>query len=151
NPEARTDLYQSLHTHFEAMPALEPEEVQNLDQLTPAIEMYHTLIGLGKYDEAYRFYRSRLGTLLYVRLVKPDQGCDLLERLFPEGLKSPPRLSAQRARSWVLNHLARSRNLMGDCQGAVDLYQQVIAIERPDRGRSSLRTAVGAGGVSLGI
>ena len=33
-------------------------QVESLEDLTPAIELYNTLIGLGRYDDAYTLFRT---------------------------------------------------------------------------------------------
>src|SRR5207253_8696595 len=52
--DARRSVYTSLHAHFEAVPKIDdPLKVNSLEDLTPAIELYNTLIGLGRYDDAF--------------------------------------------------------------------------------------------------
>src|SRR5947209_1630094 len=59
--DARRGVYTSLHAHFEAVPMIDDwHEVNSLEDLTPAIELYNTLIGLGHYDDAVRFFYERL-------------------------------------------------------------------------------------------
>jgi hypothetical protein len=53
--DARLGVYTSLHAHFEAVPKIDdPLKVNSLEDLTPAIELYNTLIGLGRYEDAFR-------------------------------------------------------------------------------------------------
>ena len=60
---ARRDIYGSLHSHFEAMPMIEDwQQVESLEDLTPAIELYSTLVGLRRYDAAYVVFRDRITT-----------------------------------------------------------------------------------------
>jgi hypothetical protein len=57
----RHDIYGSLRSHFEAMPMVEDHlKVERVADLTPAIELYNTLIGLGNYEEAYTIFQDRL-------------------------------------------------------------------------------------------
>jgi hypothetical protein len=53
-------IYTALDTHFEPMVVPDEEEVETLADLTPAIERYHTLVSLGRYDDAFALYRNRL-------------------------------------------------------------------------------------------
>jgi hypothetical protein len=51
--DARRGVYTSLHAHFEAVPKIDDlRKVNSLEDLTPDIELYNTLIGLGRYDDA---------------------------------------------------------------------------------------------------
>src|SRR5205823_4155334 len=46
-------IYGTLSTHFESLPMIDSDhwqEVNGLEDLTVAIELYNTLIGLGRYD-----------------------------------------------------------------------------------------------------
>ena len=48
-------IYKTLSTHFESLPMIDRDhwqEVNSLEDLTAAIELYNTLIGLGRYDDA---------------------------------------------------------------------------------------------------
>ncbi len=44
--------YSALQGYFEAAPKVENDDVNSLEDLTPAIELYHALIGLGRFEEA---------------------------------------------------------------------------------------------------
>jgi len=60
--DARRGVYTSLHAHFEAVPMIDDYlKVNSLEDLTPAIELYNTLIGLGRYDDAVRFFSRAIG------------------------------------------------------------------------------------------
>ncbi len=45
-------VYTALEAHFEPMAVPDEEAVEALADLSPAIERYHTLLGLGRYDDA---------------------------------------------------------------------------------------------------
>src|SRR5205085_9813434 len=96
NEDARRGVYTSLHAHFEAVPMIDDDlEVNSLEDLTPAIELYSTLIGLGRYDDAGRFFYERLSKAMLYRLSASRQRVELLELLFPAGLEQLPRLNSQ--------------------------------------------------------
>ena len=53
--QAKQGIYETLNTHFEPLPMIDRDhyrDVNNLGDLTAAIELYNTLIGLGRYDDA---------------------------------------------------------------------------------------------------
>ena len=63
-----------------------------MEDLTAAIELYNTLIGLGRYDDAYVVFRDRLDDATLYRLSASRLRVELLEVLFPDGPSQPPRL-----------------------------------------------------------
>jgi hypothetical protein len=53
---------------FESLPAIGEQEVNSLEDLTSAIELYNTLIGLGRYDHAENLFFKCLGDAMHFRL-----------------------------------------------------------------------------------
>src|SRR5712691_7998073 len=49
-------IYMTLNAHFESLPNIDDKEVNSLEDLTAAIELYNTLIGLGRYDDALTLF-----------------------------------------------------------------------------------------------
>jgi hypothetical protein len=68
NAEDQSAVYAALGAHFEPMPTPEWHEVETLADLTPAIECYHTLVGLGRYDAAFTLFSDRLENATRLRL-----------------------------------------------------------------------------------
>jgi tetratricopeptide (TPR) repeat protein len=125
NEDARRGVYTSLHAHFEAVPMIDDFlKVNSLEDLTPAIELYNTLIGLGRYDDAGRFFYERLDNALYYRLSANRQSAELLEILFPDGLDQLPRLSGSGDQADTLGNLALAYSLLGQPDRAVPLYHR---------------------------
>jgi tetratricopeptide (TPR) repeat protein len=114
-------IYQTLSTHFESLPTIDEDEVNSLEDLTAAIELYNTLIGLGHYDAAETMYENRLDKAMLYRLGTLRQRAELLEMLFPDGVDELPRLNRPIAQARVLNELALS---IQDRPGrAISLYR----------------------------
>jgi hypothetical protein len=112
--DARHGVYTSLHAHFEAVPKIDDYlKVNSLEDLTPAIELYNTLIGLGRYDDAGRFFYERLEKATHFRLSASRQRVELLEMLFPDGLEQLPRLNSQAYQAYTLNALAAGYHFSG--------------------------------------
>jgi tetratricopeptide (TPR) repeat protein len=127
--DARRGVYTSLHAHFEAVPMIDDYlKVNSLEDLTPAIELYNTLIGLGRYDDAYEVFRDRLSKATLYRLSASRQRVELLELLFPSGLKQLPHLNRQDAQAFTLNTLALGYDLSGQPGRAAALYDRANAI-----------------------
>lgn len=142
--EARQGVYTRLHAHFEAAPMIEDYlEVNSLEDLTPAMELYHTLIGLGRYDDAYIVFRDRLeGATLY-RLSASRQRIELLESLFPDGVEQAPRLSEPGDQSFTLNALAQGYQLSGQPGRAIPLFRRHNEIRSAQKDDQNLSVGLG--------
>ena len=86
-------VYEQLQRHFEVMPNFTPHEADTLERLTTGVELYYTLIGLQKFDEAYGVFRSYPSDAALVELSECRRGAEWLEELFPAGPEQPPMLS----------------------------------------------------------
>lgn len=105
--DARRGVYASLRAHFESLPQIDDyRKVNSLEDLTPDIELYNTLIGLGRYDDACQVFLQRLSGALQYRLSASRQQVELLEMLFPDGLEELPRLSSSSDQGCAVNDLA---------------------------------------------
>lgn len=124
----RSFLYDSLTTrdrvHGHATHNLEdlpkPEKVVRLEDLTQVIELYHHLIGTGKFDEARYLYEARLSSPIYFQLYNYNLKIEFLKAMFPNG-EGQPRLKKEAAQAWTLNSLANSYALSGQ-PAAVPLF-----------------------------
>jgi tetratricopeptide (TPR) repeat protein len=123
--DARRGVYTSLHAHFEAVPMIDDFlKVNSLEDLTPAIELYNTLIGLGRYDDACDLFYAQLSKAMLYRLSASRQRIELLELLFPAGLEQLPRLNNQGAQAFTLNALAQGYQLSGQPGRAAALFRR---------------------------
>jgi tetratricopeptide (TPR) repeat protein len=127
--DARRGVYTSLHAHFEAVPMIDdPLKVNSLEDLTPAIELYNTLIGLGRYDDAGRFFYERLDDATLYRLSASRQRVELLELLFPDGLDQLPHRSSPDRQASTLNSLAQGYQYSGQPGRAATLFRHANTI-----------------------
>ncbi|MCP4591308.1 MAG: hypothetical protein GY842_11210, partial [bacterium] len=132
-------IYGTLQVHFESMPMVEDwKEVESLEDLTPAIELYDKLIGLQRYDDARDIFRNRLNRATLYRLSASRQRVELLERLFPDGTDAPPPLSSARDQAWTLNALALAHDLSGQPGAAVPVFRLASGIYRSEDEESGL-------------
>jgi tetratricopeptide (TPR) repeat protein len=103
-------------------------KLKPLRTLTPAIERYHTLIGLQRYDDALVLFRDRLNWPTTYRLAAYGERVPWLERLFPDGVSGVPRLRRAGDIAWVLNALGTSYRISGQPNQAVPLLRKAIEI-----------------------
>jgi tetratricopeptide (TPR) repeat protein len=122
--ENQRAVYTALETHFEPMATPQWEKVESLADLTPAIERYHTLVGLERYDDAFVLFRDRLSDATLYRLAAHRERIGWLERLFPKSVADLPAVASDSAKSYVLNTLAASYRLSGDLGRAVSLFRR---------------------------
>lgn len=137
--EIRRGIYASLHTHFEALPMINDwQKVNDLEDITPATELYNTLIGLQRYNDAYTIFRERLGYAMLYRLSANRQIVELLGMLFVDGMDQLPRLSDPDAQASAMGILALSYDSSGQPGHAVQLYRRqiLIRLEMGDRSLS---------------
>jgi tetratricopeptide (TPR) repeat protein len=138
DPAARRGVRQAQHDHFASVPTPEFETVESLDDLTPAIELFHALIDLGQYDAAFAVYRDRLADATLNRLSAGRQVVALMERLFPKGLNQPPRLTRAYDRGYTLNEVAMGYVSNGRPGAAAEFYARAEAINRGERDDQNL-------------
>ncbi len=139
--DARRVVYTSLHAHFEAVPMIDDyRKVNSLEDLTPAIELYNSLIGLERYDDAVRFFNERLDKAMLYRLSASRQRVELLELLFPDGLEQSPWLNNPAYQAFALNSLAQGYHFSGQPGRAAGLFRRAntIASEMKSDGNLSI-------------
>jgi tetratricopeptide (TPR) repeat protein len=119
-------VYTALEAHFEPMAV--PDEVETLADLTPAIERYHTLVGLGRYDDAFALFVDRLSGATLYRLAAHRERIAWLEPLFPDGAANSPALRDELYESRALVELAISYQSSGQPARAVPLYRRAAEI-----------------------
>lgn len=164
--KTRRGVYESLRAHFEALPKISQNRVSSLEELTPSIELYHTLIGLRCYDDAATVYRDRLSDATLYRVSASRQSAELLEMLFPDGLDRLPCLDNSYLQTYALQCLALAYQISGQPGKAAALYRRAVENSAKDIQSSSpihgslsdalrisgaLRQAVSAGYCSLVI
>jgi tetratricopeptide (TPR) repeat protein len=122
-------LYQTLHHHFQAIPPADPDGVKALEDLTPAVELYHTLVGLRRYDDAWELYADRLRRPLYYRLGEYETDLQLL-RAIPADADGLPRLSYRPHQTWNLLYAAMCCERTGQPRQALGLTEGAVRLNR---------------------
>lgn len=130
-PEGKKEIYRLLYEHFNEW-SLRGSVVQanSLEEMTPSIEVYNSLIGLGEYDAALRVWGERLEEAMRYRFGANRQIVEMVERLFPDGVNAPPRLTRMSDQSAALNTLATAYMKIGNPDGAIPVISRKISINR---------------------
>jgi tetratricopeptide (TPR) repeat protein len=132
--DTRSGVFTSLQAHFDSVPKKDFDDVNTIEDLTPAIELYNTLIGLGRYDDACDLFYERISNATLYRLSASRQRAELLEMLFPDGVDQLPRLSKPGDQAYTLNALALGYQFSGLPGRAVPLYRLgVVLAEKENR------------------
>jgi tetratricopeptide (TPR) repeat protein len=126
----RRVIAERMRAHFAPMPTLEWEKVERLDDLTPAIELYVSLIRLWRFDEAFSVFQHRLSRATLHRLSASRQRVELLEMLFTRGTELPPRLQLPLDQSYALNAIAQGYQFSGQPGRALPCFQRAAAVDR---------------------
>ncbi len=127
--DTRRGVYTTMQEHFEALPPIpDYTKVNSLEDLTTGIELYNTLIGLGRYDDALTVFHQRLDEATLYRLNSSLQRIELIEMLFPDGLDKLPRMNDPSDQAYALNVLALSYKLCGQPDRAIQFYRRGMQI-----------------------
>jgi len=138
----RRTTYGALEAHFQSLPAVHEDEVNRLEDVTGAIELYNTLIGLGRYDDACDLFSNRLDRVTLFRLSASRDRGELLEMLFPDGPEQLPRLRGRKAQAYTLRALAQGYLFTGQSARAVPHFRMAIAIWDREGDRTNLETGL---------
>lgn len=131
----KTAAHSALKDYFAAIP--EPSKIEALDDLQPAIELFHHTIAFGSYEDALRIYRDRLINPLYFQFGAYDICISLLTAFFLNGEQNPPCIEDELAQAWLLNSLAIAYNRTGQSRKAIKLFEQALPmIEKFDEKRN---------------
>ncbi len=131
-------VYSAIEAHFEPMDVPDQYSVTSLDDLAPAIERYHTLVGLGRYDDAYNLFQHRLSDATLYRLAAHRERIAWLEGLFPNGTDELPKLIWSSAQAYVLNTLAFSYKNSGQPARSIPLYRRQHELQEKEGEHNNL-------------
>jgi hypothetical protein len=124
--DTRNGVFSSLRVHFDSLAKIDWRKVNNLEDLTPAIELYNSLVGLRLYDEALRLFFRYIHDATRFRLGAGRQRTELLAMLFPDGLEHLPRLISLEKQANALKALAAAYWDSGQLRYAALLYERSI-------------------------
>ncbi|UCE08325.1 MAG: hypothetical protein JSW07_10020, partial [bacterium] len=141
NLTTKDKVHQQAVGYFEAMP--KAEKVVKLEDLTPVIELYHHLIGAGKFEDAYVLWRDRLWKVLFYQLSGYNLQNELLLELFSKDNEEIINLKNDSHKSKVFNELANSYSLSGQPAKAVPLFLRTIGFTERNKETRNLAIDLG--------
>jgi tetratricopeptide (TPR) repeat protein len=130
-----------LVVYFEAVPAA--QRIHSLEDLAPAIELYHHLTRAERYDEAYDLFYDRIDKPTYYQLGAYQTQIELLRTLFPDGDDKLPRLSKESDQASALNDLATVYSMAGRPSAAVPFFEQHNALREKRGNKKNLAIGLG--------
>lgn len=131
--DKQLEIHGSLKAHFEAMPFFEDfTQVESIEDVRPAIELYNALIKMELYDAAIRVFHDRIGKAIFYRLSTNYLVVELLEPLFLKGMEQLLALSSKSYQYVTMSILAMGYAKSGLPGKANPLYEDVIEMCKSD-------------------
>ncbi|MBZ0274547.1 MAG: hypothetical protein K8I60_00295, partial [Anaerolineae bacterium] len=127
--EAKTAAFERIRGHFEAQPQEDVENAQTVADLTNTVAIYRALVGAGKWDEAARFFRSRLEDKLHYNIAAYYTVIELLTPLFPDGTDTLPHVSDPTYQGLMVEALASMFYYIGRNDEALALKGLKVKID----------------------
>jgi hypothetical protein len=142
----KAGVHTRLCDYFAAVPKPDQDKVQAVEDLAPVIELYHHMVGAGRYDEACDLFQVRVSEALYYRFGAYQTCIELLRGLFPDGEDRPPGLKNEAAQAWTVSLLASSCSFSGQPRRAVPLRR--IAKDLVEKAGYKKSLAIGLGNLA---
>jgi hypothetical protein len=140
--EDKQATYAQVKGYFEALPAEDTEQAQDVADLRVTLELYHALLNGGQPDDAEQLYYDRLSEKLLYGLGAYATMVELLSPLFVEGFDQPPTLRTINDQAWTANALALALHNLGDYVQAQRLYAVYNRLNLQERDASELATGL---------
>ncbi|HRI61588.1 MAG TPA: tetratricopeptide repeat protein, partial [Saprospiraceae bacterium] len=129
----KKEAYTALQGYFDAAPKVKNDDINKLEDLTSAIELYSALIGLGRFDDAHAIFADWLVSPLLYRLGANRQMSELLEYFFLHDLEVSPKLSTDRSKSFIFCSMALAYHNCGEPGKSSLYYEKASEIDKNDQ------------------
>jgi tetratricopeptide (TPR) repeat protein len=147
--EDKEATYAQLKSYFEALPAEDTEQAQDVADLRGTLELYHALLNSGQPDDALQLYYDRLADPLREALGVYAMMVELLSPLFTQGFDKPPALRTAVLQAYTANELALAFKNLGDYAQAQRLYAVANRLVLQERDAHNLAIGLNNLGWSL--
>jgi tetratricopeptide (TPR) repeat protein len=127
----KVGVHTKLMDYFATIAPLPNNEIQNIEDLAPVIELYHHTVCSGRYDEASMLLFERLFPRpLHFPLGAYQLMIELTTSLFPDGEDTSPRVEDEAAQAWIINSLGVAYGASGKSRKATLLFGRHVDISR---------------------
>jgi tetratricopeptide (TPR) repeat protein len=126
--EAKLGIYSMLHSYFAAFPEPQEDFIKSIDDLSPIIERYDKLIGLGRVDEASDLFQQHLEHVTRWRLGAYRQRIELLELLVSTRDRRSPSKEQEQRFAFALSALGESYSIAGEAERSLSFLEASISI-----------------------
>jgi hypothetical protein len=147
--ENKAATYAQVKSYFEALPAEDTKQAQDVADLRQTLELYHALLNSGQPDDAEQLYYDRLRTPLLYGLGAYATMVELLSPLFHQGFDKSPALRKPDAQAFSTNALALAFDYLGDRAQAQRLYAVYNRLNLQERNARELANGLSNLGQSL--
>jgi tetratricopeptide (TPR) repeat protein len=130
----QADVLTAIRDEFADAPHPDPQNVIDIGDLRPQVELFNVLCDLGQTDDAARLYLRALNLPLMRRLQENARRLELVGRLFPGGWRQPPAVTAPDLRMGILNEAALTHQWLGQNKLAAALVRDAIRVATPAGG-----------------
>ncbi len=137
----RTAAHTRLVNYFEAVPKI--ENVNNLEDLAPVIELYHHMVRAGNAKEALRLFIDRFGKAIHYQFGNYELEIELLSSLFNDNELMQSKLEDESSVAFSLNQLASAYSFSGQPRRAVLLFEMQNAIREKVSDKENLAVGLG--------
>jgi len=131
-------IYSEIEQYFVPMVEALPSDIEGVDDLTPAIELFGALVNLKRFDDAFSVYQQRLGHPLMFQFSAASTIVELLTLFFPNGLEAPSILVDEGKQEYVLSQLATASSFNGMLSQAIQLGQRFIEMAKGNKSAQNL-------------
>jgi len=129
NPHRKAQVYRALEKYLKYQNRKARGKVETVDDVLMPIERFYAMVGQERYAEAWQFFRTDLAKIIFYKLNAIQQQIEMLERLFPDGIDSPPAVKKPDQQSHICHTLALAYDLSGQGSKAIDLYKRSARID----------------------
>jgi tetratricopeptide (TPR) repeat protein len=131
--EDKAGTYALVKTYFQALPAEDTRQAQDVADLRRTLELCHAFLNSGQPDEALLLYRDRLNDPLRLALGAYATIVELLSPLFTQGFDQPPALHTVRDQSYAANMLGHAFSNLGQQSQVKRLLAVCIRLSLQER------------------
>jgi len=136
--QRKVSIYSEIEQYFVPMVEALPSDIEGVDDLTPAIELFGALVNLKRFDDAFSVYQQRLGHPLMFQFSAASTIVELLTLFFPNGLEAPSILVDEGKQEYVLSQLATASSFNGMLSQAIQLGQRFIEMAKGNKSAQNL-------------